>query len=287
MAALIAASCSSSDGPNGPPALTNSIVFVSDRTGTDQIYVMEADGSNLRQLTTIDGVKTWPAVSTSGRKIAFSIGAIDSTSTSELYVMNSDGTELKQLTFAQGLNFKPSWSPDGTRIAFASSRDGNYEIYTMKSDGSEQTDVTKEPGQDYAPSWQPTGNTILFMTDLSNPVDTYTVTSITSTGDSIKGLTYGVQPEWSPSGSKFVYKYNHMIWLSSTPDGSNVTPIIADSVTHYTPTWSPNEMRLAFSRVGNDGHEEIWTMSASDGGDEHELTLDDEGNNRFPTWTRH
>lgn|GEM_PF-4072104 len=86
---------------------------------------MNADGTNVRQLTTLDGGKNWPTVSPDGRKIAFGVGDLVAGNSTSIYTMNSDGTELTQLTYASGWNYKPSWSPEGKRLAFVSTRGGS------------------------------------------------------------------------------------------------------------------------------------------------------------------
>lgn len=70
------ASCggSSSDGPNGPPVLTNTIVFVSDRTGVQELHVMHGNGDVIQLLSTTTGPKTDPVISPDGREIAFTVG---------------------------------------------------------------------------------------------------------------------------------------------------------------------------------------------------------------------
>jgi Tol biopolymer transport system component len=288
MAALMAAGCGSSDGPNGPPPLRNKIVFVSDRTGEQQIFVMNPDGSGQLQLTTIDGIKAWPAISPNGRKIAFSTGDIEDGGASTLHVMNSDGSDLKALTSAPGVNYKPSWSPNGERIAFGSTRDGNQEVYTMNADGSAQVNRTNADTYDFDAAWRPVGSSILIASNRFNPPSSaYIIFSMTPSGDSLTPLVNGLQPEWAPSGTKFLYKTTYATWIALTPDASSTAFLFSDAEQrHYTPTWSPDESRLAYS-LRADSHEEIWTMSATDGGDARQLTTVDQGNNSYPTWSRH
>ncbi|MEP7067527.1 MAG: hypothetical protein ABI889_15940, partial [Gemmatimonadota bacterium] len=280
-------SCSSPDGPNGPRALRNKIVFVSDRLGVEQIFVMNADGTSQEQLTDIPGAKVWPAISPDGRLIAFSTGSIEPGGVSTLYVMNSDGSNLRALTSAPGLNYRPTWSPDGSQIAFGSSRNGDEEIYTMSADGSGQVNRTNAPDAfDFDPAWRPGGNSILFASDRDDPGHSYTIFSMTPSGDSVVPLVQGLQPEWSPSGTKFLYKTETETWISLTPDASSTMFLLVDAPRHYTPSWSPDESRLAFSLRDTTLHEQIWTMSAT-GGDERQLTTSDQGNNSFPAWSRH
>ena len=135
---LLAACGGSSDGPNGPPALTNTIVFVSDRTGSPELHVMHGNGDVVQLLSTTAGPKSDPVISPDGRKIVFTVGDISAGSASPLWIVNSDGTGLKQLTTDGANDMRPTWSPDGAHIAFVSTRDGNAEIYVMNADGADE-----------------------------------------------------------------------------------------------------------------------------------------------------
>ena len=129
------------------------IAFTHFYGGTTAIFVMNSDGTGLKQLT--DGLARdeKPDWSPDGSKIVF---ASNRDGDYEIYVMNTDGTGAKRLTDSPGLDFGPTWSPDGTKIAFTSSRDGNFEIYVMSADGSSPTRLTNDSGIDTEPSWQPT-----------------------------------------------------------------------------------------------------------------------------------
>ena len=105
---------------------TNKIVFFSDRAGNDQIYVMDANGSNQTRLTNSTSANYYPTWSPDGSKIIFSSTINDN---DDIYVMNADGTGLTQLTNDTAADGDPNWSPDGSKIAFISGRAGNLEIY--------------------------------------------------------------------------------------------------------------------------------------------------------------
>jgi len=110
---------------------------------------MNADGTNLRQVTNLDFMGGRSSFSPDGTHIAFYRGPAGDR---DIYVINIDGTGLVQLTDG-GDNLGPSWSPDGNWIAFTSFRDGNNEIYIIHPDGTGLTRLTNRPISDWQPRW--------------------------------------------------------------------------------------------------------------------------------------
>ena len=131
----------------------------------NQIWVMNADGSSLSQLTfpnpakdsitglVIDTTGNFhPAWSPDGTKIAF---ASTRDSSSEIFVMDPNGANVTRLTSNPAQDAQPAWSPDGSKIAFVTDRDGNGEIYVMNLDGTGQVNITNNPAGDSRPAWRP------------------------------------------------------------------------------------------------------------------------------------
>jgi Tol biopolymer transport system component len=127
------------------------IAFASARTGQRQLYVMERDGSDVRQVTDLPDMGGRSSWSPDGRRLTFYAGPVGDRN---IYVINVDGTGLVQLTHG-GDNLGPSWSPDGQWIAFTSYRDGNNEIYIMHPDGTGATRMTANAIPDWQPRWGP------------------------------------------------------------------------------------------------------------------------------------
>jgi len=134
------------------------ITFSSFQDASWDIYIMNADGTNVRQLT--DGFwgeqASW---SPDGTQLAFS-GYKDGNES--IFVMNVDGTEVEQLTNADRGDDDPAWSPDGTQIVFSSDRDGDSEIFVMNADGMNVRQLTDNDDLDEFPVWSPDGSQIIF-----------------------------------------------------------------------------------------------------------------------------
>jgi hypothetical protein len=130
--------------------------------GNFEIYVMNADGSEQKNLTDNPAIYEGPCWSPDGQKIAFASVTGNRILYSDIYVMNADGSEQKRLTNNFSSDLSPCWSPDGQKIAFASYRDGNHDIYVMNADGSEQRNLTNNPDYDGSPSWSPDSKKIAF-----------------------------------------------------------------------------------------------------------------------------
>ena len=126
------------------------IVFVSDRTGVGQIYVMDADGGNMTQLTFDDAWKDQlPDWSPDGSKIAYAAG-----DPGDILVMNADGTDQHTIVGGPADDFGSAWSPDGDQIAFI--RFDDRAVRVANADGSD-VHVVRAFGLQAVPAWQPRG----------------------------------------------------------------------------------------------------------------------------------
>jgi Tol biopolymer transport system component len=148
------------------------IAFDNGSPSSGDIFVVNADGSGLEQLTNSPAARNIrPDWSPNGQEIAFTSRRDGN---DEIYVMNADGSEVTRLTSNTFSDNAPAWSPNGKKIVFQSNRDGNDEIYVMNADGTDQTRLTNYPGRDRDADWSPNGSTIAFERDAA-PIANLTV----------------------------------------------------------------------------------------------------------------
>ena len=135
----------------GPFLFTLSFAYSIGAGNDPELFRMNADGSDLRQLTTngaADGDADW---SPDGRQIVFESNRDGDP---EIFRMRLDGTGVKKITRNRVADVDPAWSPSGNRIVFASRRAGDFEIFTMTTGGGLVTQLTRNTTVDGNPDWQ-------------------------------------------------------------------------------------------------------------------------------------
>jgi hypothetical protein len=145
----------SAEGAEISPAYSpdgSRIAFVTDRHGEGEIYVMDADGTNERRLTTTPAMEGDPTWTPDGSQILYHSDAGQSW---QVWIMNADGSNQRQLTSGEAVNWQPAVSPDGETVAFVSARDGSFDVFLMNLDGTNQRNVTNTaaPVNEQVPAW--------------------------------------------------------------------------------------------------------------------------------------
>ncbi len=134
------------------------ISFISDRTGSMEVWISDSAGGNLMQLTNFSGaVPGAPVWSPDGRKILFDARLEGK---SRIYLMDAAGGKNDCLTSGQSSDLVPSWSRDGKFIYYASNRNGDMQVWKMRADGSDAKQITTQGG--YFALESPDGKTLYY-----------------------------------------------------------------------------------------------------------------------------
>jgi Tol biopolymer transport system component len=144
------------------------IVFCSQRSGDLQLWIMEANGTKARQLTTAKGCYNGgPFFSADGKRVIFRSDRKEKDRL-QIYVINADGTGERALTDKPTwVCWGPFWHPDGKHIIYAGADHGtggrpNYDLYWMDVDSGKETRVTFAPGADVLPAFNRDGTKLMW-----------------------------------------------------------------------------------------------------------------------------
>lgn len=208
------------------------IIFVSDKSGDIEIYLINADTSGLQRLTNAPGRDAHPAFSPDGKKIVFQ-SPRENRKDTNIYLMNADGSGQTKITNLTGFAGAPSWSADGKQILFQFRPEGEnqrWHIYLMNADGTKMIQMTNDTANNQVAKWSPDGKQILFYSDITGKNQLYLM----------------------------------------KPDGSNKIRLTNNSYEDGPAAWSPDSKKISFRSIRN-ATRDVYVMNA-DGTNEVRLT---------------
>ena len=251
------------------------------------IYVMNADGSVERRLTSSPAVDLFPAWSPNGRKIAFTRGKMF-IGDSDIYVMKADGSAQRRLTHGGLQTFLPAWSPDGSKIAFTGRSGGTRgvrktNIYVINADGSGLRQLTQNPNESFPPTpvWSPDGRKIAFV--FTRGVRKANIYVMNADGSAERRLTSGYTAVWSPDGRKIAFTDYGGVYVMN-PDGTG-RRWLSRGAYDVAPSWSPDSRQIVFQNGSRRSAQHIEIDVANvDGSGSRTLTRNP-GDDIAPAWS--
>lgn len=264
------------------------IYFVSTRTGSKEIWSMDYDGTNQKQLTFNRSIDIEPAISPDGTKLAFTSFA---KGTPHIVIMDTTtGRVLPFYNQQASLNGSPSFSPDGTKLYYASSASGYAQIYVADLDGKNFRRISNARAVEVEPKVNPKSpNTLAFSSGRSGPEQIF---RMNTDGADVQRLTEGTgeasNPAWNPDGQHLLFAWTRgyaqgafNIFLMDTAT-RQYDQLTSGAGRNENPSWAPDGRHLCFVSTRS-GSPQIWTMLA-DGSQIQRLTS--QGQNLSPVWSK-
>ncbi|MGQ0694472.1 MAG: Tol-Pal system beta propeller repeat protein TolB [Nitrospiraceae bacterium] len=270
----------------GEPGIARTkIAYVSEQESARELFVMDYDGHEPRQLTADGFLNLMPRWSPDRRFLVFT--AYRNRNTQDIDMIELATGKRWTLVSWGGLNITPALSPDGNFLAFASSHEGNSELYRLDTRTKAVQRLTVHAAGDLSPSWSPSGRELAYTSDRSGGPQIFLMSM---DGSNVRRLTfqedYNAAPAWSPRGNWIAYvcrtpKKDYKLCLI-TPDGQKRVQLTTGPGIDDSPSWSPDGRHIVFSSTA-DGKSHIYMINA-DGRDLERITFTGT-HNSAPAWS--
>ena len=224
------------------------IAFVSNRSGSKEIYLVDADGGNMEQRTRDSNISVSPRLSPDGRRLAYTgyqSGYAD------VYEIDLASGSRRRIMKYPGTNSGACYSPDGNRFAVTLSKDGNPELYVTGSSGDSPRRLTMTSGVESSPSWSPDGREIIYSSDSSGSPMLYRISASGGSPSQIRtGHSYNTEPNWSPDGKRVAFNVREggTFQVAVLELGSGQVRLLGEG---QDPVWGPDSRHVVYANSGS------------------------------------
>ncbi|MCI0713961.1 MAG: hypothetical protein L0154_27640, partial [Chloroflexi bacterium] len=249
--------------PTEPPFIVeepNRVIFTSDAGGTDDLWIVDADGNNVQQFYgNPESREQNAACHPRGEALMFDS---DVAGDREIYIMEFPSLEPRPLTATDGENFEPHYSPPGDTVAFVSTRSGNWDIWMMDSGGGNIEQITTNEAKEFSPAWNLDGTKLYYGSERDGNLNLFEYSLETGIERQITSIDdFNERDPWlSPDGKTLAFVSQFI------PDDPNTAAIyaidleteevrlliLADRAFEY-PIWLDEQTIIASTEASGEG----------------------------------
>ena len=228
---------------------TTKIAYVSDRSGSKEIYLADRDGQRVQRVTSDGVLKGAPALGPGSILLAYTTyrGGF-----ADIMLTDLRSGDRRVVLNAPGTNSGVCFSPDGARLALAMSVDGDPEIHLSTLTGGRVKRLTHSRSVEFSPSWSPDGRRLVFSSDATGAPQLYIISRAGGEPERLEtGYRVCTGPDWAADGVKIAF-------TARQPGGPSV--VVHDLTSGQSrlvlagaedPAWAPDGRHLACVKDGD------------------------------------